>query len=242
MTHPESDILEYKVKWALGSITMNKAIGGYGIPVKLFQILKDNAVKSAALSMPASLENSPVATGLEKVTFHSNPKERQYQRILKLPHNCTFQMFKLNLEKAEEPEIKLSTSVGSLEKQENSRKTSTSALLITPKPLTVWITTNWKILQEMGIPDHLTCLLRNPRAGQEVTVRIGHGTADWFQKGKGVYQGCMLSPCLFNLYAEYIIEMLGWMNCKLESRLPGGISITLDMHMIPPLWQKVKKN
>ena len=142
MTHPESDILEYEVKWALGSITMNKAIGGYGIPVKLFQILKDNVVKSAALSMPASLENSTVATGLEKVTFYSNPKERQYQRILKLPHNCTFQMFKLNLEKAEEPEIKLSTSVGSLEKQENSRKTSTSALLITPKPLTVWITTN----------------------------------------------------------------------------------------------------
>ena len=85
-------------------------------------------------------------------------------------------LFKLDLEKAEEPESKLPTSAGSSEKQENSRKTSTSALLTTPKPLTVWITTNCKILQEMGIPDHLTCLLRNLYAGQEATVRTGHGT------------------------------------------------------------------
>ena len=116
-----------------------------------------------------------------------------------------FQMFKLDLQKAEEPEIKLPTSVGSLKKQESSRKTSTSALLTMPKPLTVWITTNWKILKEMGIPDHITCLLRNLYAGQEATVRIGHGTTDWFQIGKGVCQGCILSPCLFNLYAEYIV-------------------------------------
>ena len=80
-------------------------------------------------------------------------------------------MFKLDLEKAEEPEIKLPTSAGSLKKQKSSRKTSTSALLTMPKPLAVWITTNWKILQEMGIPDHLICLLRNLYAGQEATVR-----------------------------------------------------------------------
>ena len=110
-------------------------------------------------------------------------------------------MFKLDLEKAEEPEVKLPTSVGS-SKQESSRKTSTSALLTMPKPLTMWITTNWKILQEMGITDHLTCLLRNLYAGQEATVRIENGTTDWFQIGKGVYQGCILSPCLFNLYAD----------------------------------------
>ena len=91
-----------------------------------------------------------------------------------------FQMLKLDLDKAEEPEIKLPTSVGSLIKQESSRNTSTSALLTMPKPLTVWTTTNWKILQEMGIPDHLTCLLRNLYAGQEATVRTGHGTTDWF--------------------------------------------------------------
>ena len=114
-------------------------------------------------------------------------------------------MFKLDLEKAEEPEIKLPTSAGSLKKQESSRKTSTSALLTMPKPLTVWITTNWKILQEMGIPDPLTCLLRNLFVGQEATVRTGHGTTDWFQVGKAVRQGYTLSSCLFNLHAEYFM-------------------------------------
>ena len=98
-----------------------------------------------------------------------------------------------------EPEIKLPTSVGSLKKQESSRKSSTSALLTIPKPLTVLVTTNWKILQEMGILDHLTCLLRNLYGGQETTVRTRHGTTDSFQIGKGVHQGCILSPCLFNL-------------------------------------------
>ena len=78
-----------------------------------------------------------------------------------------------------------------------------------PKPLTVWITINWKILKEMGIPDHLTCLLRNLYAGQEATVRTGHGTTDWFQIRKGVHQGCILSPCLFNFYAEYIMRNAG---------------------------------
>ena len=107
-------------------------------------------------------------------------------------------MFKLDLEKAEEPEIKLPTSVGSSKKQENSRKISASALLTMPKHLTVWITTNCKILQEMGIPDHLTCLLY---AGQETTVRTGHGTTDWFKIGKGVHQVCILLPSLLNLYA-----------------------------------------
>ena len=118
-------------------------------------------------------------------------------------------MFKLVLEKAEEPEIKLPTSSGSIKKQESSRKTSISALLTMPKPLTVWITTNWKILKEMGIPDHLTCLLRNLYAGQVATVRTGHETTDWFQIGKGVRQDCLLSPCLFNLYAEYIMRNAG---------------------------------
>ena len=87
IAHLEQDILECEVKWALESITMSKAIGA--IPVELFQILKDDAVKSAALNMPANLENSAVATGLEKVSFHSNPEERQCQRMLQLPHSCT---------------------------------------------------------------------------------------------------------------------------------------------------------
>ena len=118
-------------------------------------------------------------------------------------------MFKLDLEKAEEPEIKLPTSAGSSKQQESSRKTFIFALLTMPKPLTVWITTNWKILQEMGIPDHLTFLLRNLYVGQEATVRTGHETTDWFQIGKGVRQGCILSLCLFNLYAEYIMRNAG---------------------------------
>ena len=104
----------------------------------------------------------------------------------------------------------------------------------------------WKILKERGIPDHLTCLLRNLYAGEEATVRTGHGTTDWFQIGKGVSQGCILSPCLFNFYAEYIMRMscneLGWKKDKLESRLLGEISITSDMQMTPPLWQKVKRS
>ena len=120
-----------------------------------------------------------------------------------------FPVFKLDLEKGEEPEIQLPTSFGSLKEQESSRKTSTSVLLIMPKPFTVWITTNWKILKEMGIPDHLTCLLRNLYAGQEATVKTTHRTTDWFQIGKGVRQGCILSPCLFKFYAEYIMRNAG---------------------------------
>ena len=100
----------------------------------------------------------------------------------------------------------------------------------------------WKILQEMGIPGHVTCLLRNLYAGQEATVRTGHGTTDWLQIGKGLCQGCILSSCLFNLYAEYIMRNAGWMKHKLESRLQGEISITSDMQMTPPLWQRAKRN
>ena len=94
-------------------------------------------------------------------------------------------------------------------KQETSRKTFTSASQTTLKPLTVWITTNWDILKEIRIPDHLSYLLRNLYTGQEATVRTRHGTMDWFQIGKGVHQGCILSPCLFNLYAEYIMRSAG---------------------------------
>ena len=118
-------------------------------------------------------------------------------------------MFKLVLEKAEEPETKLPTSARSWKKQESSRKTSISAILTMPKLLTMNHNKQWKILKEMGIPDHLTCLLRKLYAGQEATVRTGHGITDYFQIGKGVRQGCILSPCLFNLNAEYIMRNAG---------------------------------
>ena len=133
-----------------------------------------------------------------------------------------FQMFKLVLEKAEEPEIKLPTSSGSSKKQESSRETSISALLTMPKPLTVWITKKlWNILKETGIPDHLTCLLRNLYAGQERTVRTGHGTTHWIQIGKGVCQGCILSPCLFKLYAEYIMRNAGLEEAEAGIKIAG---------------------
>ena len=144
-------------------------------------------------------------------------------------------MFKLDLEKAEEPEIKLPTSAGSSKKQENSRKKIYFCFIdyanafdcVDHKKL-------WNILKEMGIPDHLTCLLRNLYAGQETTVRTGHGTTDWFQIRKGVHQGCILSPCLFNLYAEYIMR-----NARLDEA-QGGIEISgrhtnmSDMQIMPP--------
>ena len=120
------------------------------------------------------------------------------------------QMFKLDLEKAEEPEIKLPTSIGSSKMQESSRKNIYFCFTDDGKAFGCMDhNKQWKFLQEMGIPDHLTCLLRNLYAGQEAIVRTGHGTTDWWQIGKGVRQGCISSPCLFNLHAEYIMRNPG---------------------------------
>ena len=130
-----------------------------------------------------------------------------------------FQMFKLVLEKAEEGFIDYAKAFDCVDHSEL-----------------------WKILKDMGIPDHLTCLLRNLYAGQEATVRIGHGTTDWFQIGKGVHEGCILSPYLFNLYAEYIMRNAGLEEAQAGIKIVRNISITSDMQMTPPLWQKVKRN
>ena len=129
-----------------------------------------------------------------------------------------------------------------IKKARSSRKTSISALLTISKPLNVWTTTNWKILQEMGISDHLTFLLRNLYASEEATVRTEHGTKDWFQIGNGEHQGCILSPCLANLYAEYIVRMLGWLTHKLESSFLGEMSTTSHMQIISLQWNKAKRN
>ena len=205
--------------------------------------------------MSANLENSAVATGLEKVSFHSSPKERQCQKIFILPYNCThfpcYEGYAQNPSNqasevcelrtyiwtdwvevvVEEPEIKLLTFIGSWRKQGSSRKASASLTML--NSLTVWNTTNWKILKEMGLPNNLICFLKNLYAGQKKPVRIRYGTTDWFKIEKGVRQDYILSPCLFNLYAECISEMPGWMNHKPESRLLGQISTTSDMQMIP---------
>ena len=131
-----------------------------------------------------------------------------------------FHISKLDLEKAEDQEIKLPTSIDHQKSKRVSEKHN-SALLTMPNPLTVWITTNWKILKEMGIPDHLTCLLRNLNAVQEATARTGRGTTDWFQIGKGVCQGYILSPCLFNLYAEYIMRNAGLDEAQARIKIAG---------------------
>ena len=188
---------------------MNKATGGDGIPGELFQILKDDAVKVLHSVRQQIWKTQQWPQDWKGSVFIPIPKKGNVKEcsnyctvafishtskvMLKIPQArfqqyCTgnFQMFKLDLEKAEEPEIKLPTSAGSYKKQESSRKTF--ALLTTSKPLTVWITTSWKILQEMGIPDHLTCLLRNLYAGQEATVRTGYRTTDCFEIQKGVHQ------------------------------------------------------
>ena len=124
------------------------------------------------------------------------------------------------------------TSTGSSKNQESSRKTSTSALLTMPRHLTVWITINWKI-KEMGIPDHLTLLLKNLYADQEATARTKHGNMDWFQTGKGVHQGCIWSPVYLTDSQSTSCKMPGWMKHKLNSKYPGAISRNSDMQMTP---------
>ena len=169
--------------------------------------------------MPAHLENSAVATGLEKVSSHSSPKERQWQRMLKLLHNCTHlyaskvmvKILQARLQQyvnRELPDVQAGFSKGRgtrdqianicwiMEKAREFQKNIYLCFIDYAKGLDcVDHNKLWKILKEMGIPDHLTCLLRNLYAGQEATIRTGHGTTDCFQIGKGVCQGCILSPC-----------------------------------------------
>ena len=153
-----------------------------------------------------------------------------------------FQLFKLVLKKAEEPDIKLPTSIGSWKKQESSRNDLFLFYCLCQNFDCLDHHKLWKFLKEMGIPEHLSCLLRNLYTDQEATLRTGHEITDWFQIGKGVHQGCILSPCLYNLMESTSQKMLGWMKHKLESRLLGEIAITSDMQMASPLLQRVKKN
>ena len=153
------------------------------------------------------------------LTFHLLNKN--FKSILLL-WTVNFQKFKMVLEKAGEPEFIFPTSAGSLKKQESSRKTPISTLLTMPKPLTVWITINCgKFWKEMGTPDHLTCLFRNLYVDQEAIVRTRHGKTDWFQIGKGIHQGCIMSPYLFNLYAVYIMRNTGLEEAQAGIKIAG---------------------
>ena len=183
--------------------------------------------------MPSNLENSAVAIGLEKVSFHSNPKERQCQRMFKLSPNSLIShtskvMLKILQARLQQyvnyelPDVQAGCRKGSGTRDQISNINGSSNK-------TRWFQKNiyfcfidytkafdcvghnklWKILKEMGMPHHLTCLLRYLYAGKEATVRTWHGTMDWFQIGKGVHQGCILSPCLLSFYAEYIIWNAG---------------------------------
>ena len=207
---------------------MNKASGGDGIPVELFQILKEDAVKVLHSICQQIWETQQGPQDWNRSVFIPIPKKgnakecSNYCTIALISHasKVMLKILQASLQQYvnhELPDVQTGFRRGRgirsncqhpLDHQKSKRvpgKTSTSVLLTAPKPLTVRITTNWKILQEIGIPDHLTCLLRNLYAGQEAKVRTRHGTMDWFKIGKGIPQGCMLSSCLFNLYAEYIM-------------------------------------
>ena len=150
-------------------------------------------------------------------------------------------MFKVDSEKAEEQEIKLPTFTGSSKKQEFQK--NIYCFIDCAKAFDcVDHNKLWKILKEMGMPNHLTFLLRNLYAGQEAAVRTGHETTDWFKTGKGVHQGCILSTCLFNWYAEYIMQNAELNKAQAGIKIPGEISITSDMQKTPLLWQKEKRN
>ena len=154
-----------------------------------------------------------------------------------------FQMFKLVLEKAEESETKLPTQ---LDYQKSKRVPEKHLFLLHWLCQSLWLCGSQETVEnserDANTRPHLTRLLRNLYAGQEATVRTGHGTTDWFQIGKGVRQGCILSPCLFNLYAEYIMRNAGLEEAQAGIKIAGRISVTSDMQMTPPLWQKVKRN
>ena len=152
-----------------------------------------------------------------------------------------FQMFKLDLEKTEEPEIKLPTFIGSSKKQESSRKTSTSALLTMPKPSILWITTNYGKFFKRWEYQNTWPVLRNLYAHQEATVRTGHRT-DWFQIGKEFFKAVYCHPAHLTCMQSMSCELPDWMKHKLESRLFGKVSITSDIQMAPSLWQKVKRD
>ena len=228
ITHLEPDILECEVKWALVSITMNKASGGDGIPLELFQILKDDAVKMLHsicqqiwnLLWPQDWKRSvliPVpkkGNAKECLKYHTialiSPDSKVMLKILQAGLqqyvNKELPDVKAGFKKGIRTRDQIANIHWIIEKAREFWKNIYFCFTNYTKAV-YYVDHNklWKILKEMGIPGHLSSLLTNLYAGQETTVRTQHGTMDWFTIGKGVCQGCILSPCLFNLYAEYIM-------------------------------------
>uniref|UniRef100_A0A4W2CQL0 Reverse transcriptase domain-containing protein n=1 Tax=Bos indicus x Bos taurus TaxID=30522 RepID=A0A4W2CQL0_BOBOX len=233
ITHLEPDILECEVKWALESITTNKASGGDGIPVELFQSLKDDAVKVLHSIRQQIWKTQQWPQDWKRSVFIPIPKKgnakecSNYHTIALISHasKVMLKILQARLQQymnRELPDVQADFRKGRgtrdqianihwiIEKAREFQKNIYFCFIDYAKAFDcVDHNKLWKILKEMGIPDHLICLLRNLYAGQEATVRTGHGTTNWFQIGQGVRQGCILSPCLFNFYAEYIMRNAG---------------------------------
>ena len=245
ITRLEPDILECEVKWALGSITMNKTSESNGIPVELFQILKDDAVKvlhsicqqiwktqqwpqdrkrSVFISIPKNgnaKECSNYCT-IELISHTSKIMLKILQASLQQYMNCELSDVQAGFRKGRGTRDQIVNIHWIIKKAREFQKNIYFCFIDYAKDFDhVDHNKLWKILKEMGIPDHLTCLLRNQYAGQEATVRTGRGTTDWFQIGKGVHQGYILSPCLFNLYAEYIMRNAGLEEAQAGIKIAG---------------------
>ena len=245
ITHLEPDILECEVKWALDGVTMNKASGGDGIPVELLQILKDDAVKVLHSIYQQIWKTQQWTQDWKRSVFipipkKGNPKECSNYRTIALNSHTTKVMLKIlqarlqQFMNCEPPDVQAGFRKGRgtrdqianihwiIEKAREFQKNISFCFIDYAKAFgCVDHNKLWKILKEMVIPDHLTCLLRNLYAGQEATPRMAQGGTDWFQTRKGVSQGCILSPCLFNLYAEYIMRNAGLDEAQAGIKIAG---------------------
>ena len=244
-THLEPDILECEVRWAFGSITMNKASGGDGIPVELLQILKSDAVgvlhsicqqtwktqqwpqdwkRSIFIPIPKkgnAKECSNYCT-IALILLASKVMLKILQGRLQQYVNCELPDVQAGFRKGRGTRDQIANICWVIEKAREFQKSIYFCFIVYAKIFDcVDHYKLWKILKEMGIPEHLTCLLRNLYAGQEATVRTGHGTTDLFQIGKGVRQGCILPSCLFNLYAEYIMRNTGLKEAQAGIKIVG---------------------
>ena len=244
---------------------MNKASGGDGIPVELFQILKDDAVKVLDSICQQIWKTQEWLQDWKRSVFIPIPKKgnakecSNYCTIALILHTSKvmLKILQVRLQQYmnhELPDVQAQFRKGRgtrdqianicwiIKKAREFQKNITFCFIDNAKAFDCMDHNKlWKILKEMGMPDHLTCLLRH-RSGQEATVRTGHGRTGWFQIGKGVHQGCILSSCLFNLYSEYIMRNAGLDEAQARMKIAGRNINTLDMQMTPPLWQKGKRN